>query len=128
MRLRVILCLIYLIHGSEAMTQSSKEELYPSRYFSSVCQLDRINIDSLKKLTNSHPDDTLKVKWYIQLSAFYHFCKSDSALLFGERANTLSKQLKYARGVCWSLEYIGNYYGTFGTNELEKSLEYYNKA
>ncbi len=128
MKLRVILCLIFLLPAIHVIAQSDKDELYPSRYFNSVCRLDRKTIDSLTDLTNTHPEDTLKVFWYNRLSALYYFCKNDSALHLAERAKALSRQLRYVRGICYSLESIGNYYGTFGTNELEKSLQYYTEA
>jgi two-component system NarL family sensor kinase len=128
MKLRVILCLIYGLQVTSVFAQTDKDELYPSRYSSSDCNLDRKNIDSLIRVVNNLPNDTLKVILYSRLSGLYHFCKNDSALLFGKRAHTLAKELKYPRGVCFGLESIANYYGTFGTNDFEKSLQYYNEA
>lgn len=130
MKLRVVFfCLVLLIQQRVFVAaQSQGEELYPSKYFNSQCQLDRKTIDSLTELTNTEPDDTLKIFWFNRLSALYHYCINDSALLFGERAHSLAKQLSDAEGICHSLESIGNYYGTDGKNELEKSLQYYHEA
>jgi signal transduction histidine kinase len=110
------------------IAQREREELYPSRYSNSICKIDQVTVDSLINLTRHHQDDTTKVYWYNQLSEAYHYCKKDSALYFGQRALVLAKQLRYVNGICESLESIGNYYGTYGTNEFEKSLRYYNEA
>ena len=123
----VISCL-FLILNVKTIAQADRKELYASRYTTSICQVDNAAIDSLIALTNNHPDDTIKVLWYNEISTLYHYCKKDSALYFGQRAHTLAKQLKYVRGICESLESIGNYHGTFGTNELEKSLQYYRES
>lgn len=126
MKIWVTCCLLHLLY-LQIIAQSERKELYPSRYANSVCKPDQITIDSLNRLTKYHPDDTLKVFWFNQIATLYHSCKEDSALYFGNRALLLAEQLQYARGICESHESIGNYYGTFGTNEFEKALEHYNQ-
>lgn len=127
MKIWVTCCLLLLLN-LKTIAQADKKELYPSRYANSVCKLNREAIDSLVALTQNNPNDTIKVYWYNELSALYHYCKKDSALYFGQQAHALAVQLKYASGICESLESIGNYYGTYGTNEFEKALQYYNES
>ena len=123
-----VTCCLLLFLNLNTIAQADRKELYPSRYSKSICKVDQAGIDSLIHLTRHHPDDTLKVSWYNLLSTLYHSCKKDSALYYGQQAFTLASQLKDVGGICESLESIGNYYGTYGTNEFEKALRYYNEA
>ncbi|HEU5292642.1 MAG TPA: sensor histidine kinase [Cyclobacteriaceae bacterium] len=89
--------------------------------------IDQAAIDSLVVLTETKKDDTLKVFWFNQIASLYHYCKSDSALYYGNQALSLAEQLQYPRGICESNESIGNYYGTFGTNDFDRALHFYNR-
>jgi two-component system NarL family sensor kinase len=127
MKIWVTCCLVYLLN-LQTIAQGERKELYPSRYANPICALDRSAIDSLSRLTNLERHDTLKVYWFNHIAALYHNCKNDSALYFSNRALSLAEQVHYVRGICESYKSIGNYYGTFGTNEFEKALHSYNLA
>ena len=120
-----VTCLFCLLN-LHAIAQAERKELYPSRYSTTVCVMDRAMIDSLIHAAQQQKDDTLKVNWYIQIATLYHYCQHDSTLYFAKQALTLAERLQYVTGICESNQTFGNYYGTYGTNEFEKALYYYN--
>lgn len=124
MKTWVLLCLIALLPAYARSQRITREELYTFKPDTKP-SLNKARVDSLIRLTNHRPDDTFKVSLYSHISALYHNTKNDSASIFAWKAHALSEKLQYVKGICHSLSSLGNYYGTFGTNEFDKSMYYY---
>ena len=76
-------------------------------------------LDSLKAAANTHPDDTIKVHIYLKIFYEYHRSNFDSALLYAQKAEDLSRQLNFKSGLANALYRQGTIY---------RSLTNYTKA
>jgi two-component system NarL family sensor kinase len=65
-----------------------------------------LNKDSLKRMLNKMPGDTLKVKTLITLGQQYESNRPDSAIYYYKLSYQLSQQLNYPAGI---VRYISNY-------------------
>jgi two-component system NarL family sensor kinase len=65
-----------------------------------------LNKDSLKKVLNNQPDDTLKTRTLITLGQQYESNRPDSAIYYYQLSNRLSQRVHYPAGV---IRYIANY-------------------
>lgn len=65
-----------------------------------------LNKDSLKKVLNNQPDDSLKARTLIALGQQYESSRPDSAIYYYQLSNRLSQRIHYPAGV---IRYIANY-------------------
>lgn len=83
-------------------------------------------VDSLHDVLNKHPRDTIGVQALLQLANHYKLSESALALAFAHKAQMMSEELDYTRG-------LGVAFFTFGrihsfSNDQQKTMEYFQKA
>src|SRR5437879_808209 len=76
-------------------------------------------INSLKKGLPTQKADSNKVKTLINLSESYKFFAPDSALVYGQRALSLSEKLNFDPGIFWSIVAINKALYLLGNYALE---------
>src|SRR6187401_60774 len=78
--------------------------------------------DSLIKLLEKVPNDTNRVKLFLNLANKLYFYKPDLSLVYSEKALKLARELKYNNGVVSSLNLAGESYRL--TGNYPKALQY----
>ena len=90
-------------------------------------KLKRQICDSLIKLINNSPDDTLKVNRLNMLSTKFHNTNADSAMGLANDAFLLSEKLGYKRGMAVALYHLACIYADIKRDRL-KEVEFCRKA
>src|ERR1051326_2427819 len=83
-------------------------------------------IDSLLQQMTKTREDSNKVKLLDDLSYLYKAINEDEGIKYGQQALSISKKIKWAKGMAEANEMIGiNYYSK---SDYTRALEYYERA
>lgn len=81
-----------------------------------------INVDSIKQLLQTAPQDTSRSKLLYKLVSWYMTEDRDSLFKYVQQQLVLSEKLNYKRGIAEVYEALGSYY--YGQDNLPKGMEY----
>ncbi|MEM8847608.1 MAG: tetratricopeptide repeat protein [Bacteroidota bacterium] len=94
--------------------------------FTGVSLLAQSQVDSLKRVINTHKNDTIAISAYLNLYETLKFDNQDEALKFLEQSTDLSLRLDSKRGMLNALLAKGEYFET--TGHQDSALVTYRKA
>lgn len=83
-------------------------------------------IDSLKRVIQSKPSDSIKIKAYGDLCWYYRNISTDSAFVYGNLALKLSKKNNNSSGEAQAYNDLGILF--YDTSNFNKAISYYKKA
>ena len=83
-------------------------------------------IDSIKTVLEQSPEDSNKVKSYVELCKAYRTIAGDQVLVNSKAALALAEKINYPKGKALGLKWIGLYY--FDKSDYLSSVDYFQRA
>jgi class 3 adenylate cyclase len=83
-------------------------------------------IDSIKTVLEQSPDDSNKVKTYVELSKAYRTIAGDQVLVNSKAALALAEKIDYPKGKALGFKWIGLYY--FDKSDYLNAADYFQRA